>query len=88
MCGLGLGQYAVERNSNRRNGEEKLVLREGIRGVVQELDRRGILQSVASKNNHGDAIAVLKKFNLEEYFLYRKSAGILRAKPLLESLRS
>jgi FkbH-like protein len=52
------------------DGVEKLLLKEGIREVVEELDRRGILQSVASKNNHDEAIEVLKKFNLEEYFLY------------------
>ncbi len=52
------------------DGSEKLLLKEGIREVVEELDRRGILQSVASKNNHEEAIEVLKNFKLEEYFLY------------------
>ncbi len=52
------------------DGPEKLLLKEGIREVIEELDRRGILQSVASKNNHDEAMEILKKVGLEEYFLY------------------
>jgi FkbH-like protein len=52
------------------DGAERLVLKEGVRDIIQELDRRGILQSVASKNNHDEAIEVLKSMNLEEYFLF------------------
>ncbi len=40
------------------------------RSVVEELDRRGILQSIASKNHHNDAMERLRHFGLEEYFLY------------------
>ncbi len=38
--------------------------------VIRTLDERGILQSVASKNNYDDAMDQLKQFGLEEYFLY------------------
>ncbi|MDR3296476.1 MAG: HAD-IIIC family phosphatase [Clostridiales Family XIII bacterium] len=48
---------------------DALVLKEGIREIIQELDRRGILQSVASKNNHDEAFAELQAFGLDEYFL-------------------
>jgi len=51
------------------DGFEKLTLKLGIRGVIEELDRRGILQSVASKNNYDEAMAVLKRFGIDEFFL-------------------
>jgi FkbH-like protein len=51
------------------DGAERLQLKSGIAGVIQELDRRGILHSVASKNDPADALAAVKKFKLEQYFL-------------------
>lgn len=52
------------------DGLGNLVLKPGIREVLAELDRRGILLSVASKNDAEDALAALRRFDLEEYFLY------------------
>ena len=52
------------------DGSSNLRLKPGIREVIEELDRRGILQSVASKNNFSDAMDVLKSCNLAEYFLF------------------
>lgn len=52
------------------DGPDKIKLRDGIMKTILELDQRGILQSVASKNNHDDAIACLKKFKIDEYFLH------------------
>ena len=51
------------------DGHEKLALRPGIRQIIALLDQRGILQSVASKNNHDEALAVLKRFQMDEFFL-------------------
>jgi FkbH-like protein len=51
------------------DGPERLRLRSGIAEMIQELDRRGILQSVASKNNSEDALWVLRRFQLDQYFL-------------------
>jgi FkbH-like protein len=51
------------------DGADKLALKSGIKRVIEELDQRGIVQSVASKNNHDEALAMLKKFEIEEYFL-------------------
>ncbi len=51
------------------DGPEKLTLKPGIAGVIQTLDERGILHSIASKNNYEEAIKVLKKFRLDQYFL-------------------
>lgn len=37
--------------------------------IIKELDRRGILNSIASKNDYDEAMAVIKKAHMEEYFL-------------------
>jgi FkbH-like protein len=51
------------------DGEEGLTLKPEIREIIQELDRRGILQSIASKNNHDEAWSVLQRLQLDEYLL-------------------
>lgn len=51
------------------DGREKLVLKPNIRQVLEELDRRGILLSIASKNNPDEALAVLREMSLDELFL-------------------
>ncbi|MBF0468715.1 MAG: HAD-IIIC family phosphatase [Desulfamplus sp.] len=45
-------------------------LKSGIREIMQELDKRGILQSIASKNEHALAMSRIKELGIEEYFLY------------------
>ena len=45
------------------------TLRPGAREAVLELDRRGIIQSVSSKNDPSAAAGRLAAFGLEEYFL-------------------
>jgi FkbH-like protein len=52
------------------NGIGGIRLREPVVDVIKEIDRRGILLSVASKNNQEDALGALRHFGLEEYFLY------------------
>lgn len=47
-----------------------LTLNPGIREVVEALDQRGIIQSVASKNDFEPAMAVLEHLGVAEYFLY------------------
>jgi FkbH-like protein len=51
------------------DGAEKLRLMPGIREIIQELDSRGILQSIASKNNADETLAVITRFGLDQYFL-------------------
>ncbi len=51
------------------DGAQSLCLKDGIREVVEELDRRGILQSIASKNDYEPAMKVLKRLGLDEFFL-------------------
>jgi FkbH-like protein len=52
------------------DGMGKLQLKPGIPELLAELDRRGILLSIASKNNRDDALEVLRHFGLIEYFLH------------------
>ena len=47
-----------------------LRIREGLEATLKTLDERGILHSVASKNDHDLAMAKLKEAGLDEYFLY------------------
>lgn len=50
--------------------DERVTLRPGVAEIVRTLDERGILQSVASKNDHDAAMAKLRELGLDEYFLY------------------
>ena len=52
------------------DGPDKLRMKPGVREVIEQLDQRGILHSVASKNNPEEALRVLKAFGVDEYFLY------------------
>ncbi|MCP4156714.1 MAG: HAD-IIIC family phosphatase [bacterium] len=45
-------------------------LKPGIEEIVRTLDARGILQSIASKNNYDDAIKKLKAMGMDDYFIY------------------
>lgn len=49
---------------------DRLVLRSGVGDLIAEFDRRGILQSVASRNEPGPALAQLERFGLAHYFLH------------------
>lgn len=50
--------------------EDSLILKPEILTVLKQLDERGILQSVASKNNFEDGWNKLIEFGIEHYFLY------------------
>ena len=50
--------------------DEKVSLRENIVNIIQTLDSRGIIQSIASKNESTTAIVKLEEFGLKDYFLY------------------
>ena len=47
-----------------------VTLKPKIKDVIIELDSRGILNSIASKNNFEDAFEKLKEFDLDQYFLF------------------
>lgn len=46
------------------------TLRPGIVAIIRELDARGIVQSIASKNDHHVAWPAVEAFGLSEYFLF------------------
>jgi FkbH-like protein len=50
--------------------DDKVSLRNGIVETLRELDQRGILNSIASRNEYDLAMAKLQEFGLAEYFLY------------------
>ena len=52
------------------DGPKKLKVRQGVVDLIRLTDQKGILHSIASKNNHDDAMAVLREQGLDEYFLY------------------
>ncbi len=47
-----------------------LELKPGVIDTIKELDNRGIIQSIASKNSFEPAMEVLKGLGIDEYFLY------------------
>ncbi|WP_440068970.1 HAD-IIIC family phosphatase [Streptosporangium sp. OZ121] len=49
---------------------DEVTLKSGILDLLKTLDSRGILLSVASKNNHDDAMRKLEELGVAEYFLY------------------
>ena len=49
---------------------DTLQPRPGVRETLEELDKRGILHSIASKNDHGSAMEILEHLGVAKYFLY------------------
>jgi FkbH-like protein len=50
--------------------DDEVVLRDGVVDILKALDERGILHSIASRNDHPTAMAKLEALGLDEYFLY------------------
>ncbi len=50
--------------------DNQVVINDNILDIIITLDSRGILQSIASKNDYAVAMAKLKEFKIDEYFLY------------------
>ena len=47
-----------------------VTLRPHVVEILKTLDERGILHSIASRNDHDTAMAKLQEFGIDEYFLY------------------
>jgi FkbH-like protein len=60
----------VWRGTLAEDGQEALELKPEVASIMLELDRRGILQSVASKNDAEPAAAALEAFGLRQYLLF------------------
>ena len=62
--------------------DSEVYLKACSKKIIEELDYRGILQSVISKNDYVTAVKKMKEFGIDEYFLYpqinweAKSKGI------------
>jgi len=54
------------------DGQERLRVKSDVAAIIRELDQRGILHSIASKNDPEAALQVLKNFQLDQYFLCPK----------------
>lgn len=67
------------------SNSDELRLRKGVLDVIKALDERGIIQIICSKNDENDAIPVLKKLGIYDYFVLLsinwnpKSDNIIRA---------
>jgi FkbH-like protein len=66
------------------DGAEALKLRDEVSRILEELDRRGILQSIASKNDAEPALETLRRFGVSEFFLcpqisWSPKSGAIRA---------
>ena len=57
------------------DGIDSLVLNPIALFVIRELDRRGILQSIASKNDMKPALEAIESFGIKEFFLYPQISG-------------
>lgn len=51
------------------DGADGVKLRTEVVETIRGLDRRGVLNSIASKNNPDEAMAVVERFGLKEFFL-------------------
>lgn len=50
--------------------DDKVILNPEAKKVIMELDKRGILQSISSKNNYDDAKKKLEEIGMWDYFIY------------------
>lgn len=49
---------------------DEIKLREPVRRVIEVLDQRGILHSIASRNESQPTVAALRRMGIEDFFLY------------------
>jgi len=55
------------------DGLDNISVNENVLDIIKNLDKRGILNSIASKNNAEDVAAALEHFGISEYFLVPQS---------------
>ena len=48
--------------------KEAIIIKPGTRAALKELDKRGIINTMCSKNNYQDVDIMLKKFKIDGYF--------------------
>jgi len=50
--------------------DERVTLRDGVREAIEQLDKRGVLHSIASRNDPDLAWSKLRELRLDHFFLY------------------
>lgn len=66
------------------DGIEKLTLKEGIKEILTTIEQKGIINSIASKNNPELGMAALAHFDLTDFFLYPKISWLPKSKGIRE----
>lgn len=66
------------------DGIEKLRLKKGIKEILSQIEERGILNSIASKNNADVAIKALQHFGIQDFFLFPKISWLPKSKSIRE----
>lgn len=51
--------------------KNSLKIRNGIKETIEQLDSKGIVQMVVSKNQEDDAVAELKRLGIDDFFVYK-----------------
>src|SRR4028118_1758778 len=67
---------------------DQISLHSHVTRIITTLDSRGILQSIASKNERSIAMAKLREMGLEEYFLYPQINWNSKASSIKEIAKS
>ena len=68
--------------------DEQIALRDGVVEIIKALDARGILHSIASKNDYSAAIARLEQLGLAQYFLYPQISWNAKSSSIKEVAQS
>ncbi len=68
--------------------DDRVSLRDDVVGIIKTLDSRGILQSIASKNEHVKVMEKLEELGLHEYFLYPQINWNSKASSIKEIAKS
>src|SRR3989344_6887987 len=62
--------------------KEKISLKSGVEAVLKELDKRGIKNSICSKNDYSDVEPMLEKFNIKKYFIHPQVSWGLKSEAI------
>ncbi len=66
------------------DGIENLWLKEGIKEILTHLEQKGIIHSIASKNNIEPALEALNHFGIKDFFLFPKISWFPKSKGIRE----
>jgi len=66
------------------DGVENLKLKAGLKEILLEIEQRGIVNSIASKNNEDVAIKALEHFGIKDFFLFPKISWLPKSKSIRE----